>query len=860
MRSTRSIRVLVTAVAITLPLALVSQVCQAQQKNLLPTDVAQMQPFDAKMKGQAKLEGNGDNPYPWSANLWDGDSTGEIELSADPNGAKAIALRNLEGKASIQFYTWQPIVELPAGHEYTVSAEYSTKGAGALILSGDNVEKTTLDLSGTGGAWKTVQSVLKQTAAGKLNLNFQNYAMGRDNALLVRGIRVVQSGEVPKASTQNASTASPVVRNETSALPDLKASDVTHPHVRPIVAEVANLHPKLVLMGGNPDEALPKFSPVSVEGRADFSVVDVEGMPFKKAWRIDTERKPQEWQTFIQSFTKEPIRSGDVLYLTAWTRLIRRTDGQAFGAGRLYATQHREGNDKDASPLGQQDFSIPQEWTRIHIPLESTKDLGAENIMKLMFTFGFAGQTVEFGGLTVINMGPGVSKESLPHPKLHLDYKGRDSKAAWRKAAAERIEKHRKGDLRVLVVDANGKPLPNATVKVDMKRHAFYFGSSFPGSMLPKEYQDIKPWNADFQRTAGASPEDKKKIQETFLRLFNATTSAPTWGTWGGNDVRISQSDLLGIMRWFAEHNIPNFNLQAVYPSPEFTAPAAHKEFFETKKKAEFAQALKEYVTLAATKFPGIKSLQIANEIEGRPQYTDLLGRESVPDWFKWVKQANPKMATEINGPYSLDGRPLQTQNRGAEWPGKDTEGLQYYYDLISWLLKQGAPIDHIGFQNHSGIGAAGPEAVLKSLNDFSSFGKPLEVTEFEVTIQNPNDAEQRQYQADYLRDYFTAVFSHPQVHMIMLQDFWQPAAWQYEGASGMFNKDWSINPHGKAYEELVLNQWWTRANGKANTKGEYSTRAFKGDHQISVTANGKTVTVPAKVGDKASVVTVKVG
>jgi GH35 family endo-1,4-beta-xylanase len=44
----------------------------------------------------------------------------------------------------------------------------------------------------------------------------------------------------------------------------------------------------------------------------------------------------------------------------------------------------------------------------------------------------------------------------------------------------------------------------------------------------------------------------------------------------------------------------------------------------------------------------------------------------------------------------------------------------------------------------------------LKSLNDFSSFGKPLEITEFEVTIQNPNDVEQRQYQADYLRDYFT--------------------------------------------------------------------------------------------------------
>jgi hypothetical protein len=167
-------------------------------------------------------------------------------------------------------------------------------------------------------------------------------------------------------------------------------------------------------------------------------------------------------------------------------------------------------------------------------------------------------------------------------------------------------------------------------------------------------------------------------------------------------------------------------------------------------------------------------------------------------------------MPAEINGPYRLGESTVSTQNRGNAWP--ESEGLQYYYDLISWLTKKGAPIDYIGFQNHAGIGAPGPEAVLKSLDQFAAFGKPLEVTEFEVTLQNGNDPEQRQFQADYVRDYFTAVFSHPSVHMIMLQDFWQPAAWQYEAASAFFNKDWSINPHGKAYEDLVLNKWWTRA------------------------------------------------
>jgi hypothetical protein len=63
-----------------------------------------------------------------------------------------------------------------------------------------------------------------------------------------------------------------------------------------------------------------------------------------------------------------------------------------------------------------------------------------------------------------------------------------------------------------------------------------------------------------------------------------------------------------------------------------------------------------------------------------------------------------------------------------------------------------------------------------------------------------------------------------------------------------MFNKDWSINPHGKAYEDLVLNQWMTKANGKANATGEFATRGFLGDYEITVTANGQTKTVKTQL------------
>ncbi len=58
-----------------------------------------------------------------------------------------------------------------------------------------------------------------------------------------------------------------------------------------------------------------------------------------------------------------------------------------------------------------------------------------------------------------------------------------------------------------------------------------------------------------------------------------------------------------------------------------------------------------------------------------------------------------------------------------------------------------------------------------------------------------------------------------------------------------MFRKDWTPRPAALAYEDLVLNQWWTRADVKSAANGQAETRAFYGTHKITVTKNGKTAT-----------------
>ncbi|MDQ2798609.1 MAG: hypothetical protein M3Y13_03075 [Armatimonadota bacterium] len=118
-------------------------------------------------------------------------------------------------------------------------------------------------------------------------------------------------------------------------LPDLNPADVANPYTRSIVAELAPLHPKRLLLNTDPDAALTKFERNSVAGRAVFSNVAVADMPFQKAIRIDTDKKPQEWQTHLQAFTPEQIAKGDILYVTAYVRAVSIQNGRAAGQSRL---------------------------------------------------------------------------------------------------------------------------------------------------------------------------------------------------------------------------------------------------------------------------------------------------------------------------------------------------------------------------------------------------------------------------------------------------------------------------------------------------------------------------------------------
>ena len=125
-------------------------------------------------------------------------------------------------------------------------------------------------------------------------------------------------------------------------------------------------------------------------------------------------------------------------------------------------------------------------------------------------------------------------------------YAGREADAAWRKAALERIEKIRKGDLKVTVTDAAGSPLAGAAVSVKMQRQAYAFGSAVAAKSLL------------------ARTPDSEQYRDHVKRLFNRVVleNDLKWPEWERNRRPAEEA-----VKWLREQGIEVRGHNLVWPN-----------------------------------------------------------------------------------------------------------------------------------------------------------------------------------------------------------------------------------------------------------------------------------------------------
>ena len=144
--------------------------------------------------------------------------------------------------------------------------------------------------------------------------------------------------------------------------------------------------------------------------------------------------------------------------------------------------------------------------------------------------------------------------------------------------------------------------------------------------------------------------------------------------------------------------------------------------------------------------------------------------------------------------------------------------------------------------QAHFGQNVQPPVQLLGIYDRFTKLGLPVRITELDI------DSNDEQLQADYLRDFLTASFSHPNINGIVIWGFWESAHWRPNAA--MYRKDWSPRPIAGVRKDLIFKQWWTDQHASTSDAGKVEIRGFLGDYDITVAAGTRTATSKAVLSD----------
>jgi endo-1,4-beta-xylanase len=569
------------------------------------------------------------------------------------------------------------------------------------------------------------------------------------------------------------------------------------------------------IMGADP---LAGFTEIKGDPAPQYQVVSVSGSSgFTKALQITTTSAPKsagldgEYEITLGAKTAAAVKAGDAAVATFWGRSITPPAGSDAGYAN-FAFERDGGSFKKSATAA---LRLTSTWQKFALPFRIAEDYAAGEA-HLNLWLGYGAQTLQIAGVSVADWGQG-DPEGFPT----VTYQGREANAAWRTAANQRIDEYRKGDLTVHVVDSSGHPVPGASLRADLQKHAFGFGTAVDAATMMKNTTDGQKYrqavtNGDFN-------------QVTFGNNLK-------WTHWENATERDTVT--LPTLKWVREQGLAMRGHNLVWPS--WGNLPADLQGLQNDKPALRAR-IDAHITDEAGALTGaIDNWDVVNEPYSEHNLQDIFGPDEINRWYVLAKQADPKARMVLND-YGL------IENNG--WSKRHQDSI---YDLAKRIKDGGYPIEGLGLESHfSALQPTPPEEVYTLLNRYASLGLPLEATEFDITTAD------RQLQADYTRDFLTILFSHPDVTAISTFGIWENNIWNPLAA--LYNADWSLKPNGQAWHDLVTKTWWTNASGATDTAGDYRTRGFLGDYLVTVTASGATekvhVSMPSNAGKTITVV-----
>ncbi len=424
------------------------------------------------------------------------------------------------------------------------------------------------------------------------------------------------------------------------------------------------------------------------------------------------------------------------------------------------------------------------------------------------------------------------------------------------------IENHRKGDFCVTVVDAQGRPVPNARVRAELKNHAFDFGANIfmldtlmDYSCDPEKYQGYFVKGFDLSRFTQYDAYNAK-YKELFKGLFNLATLPFYW-----QDTEPEK----GKFRYDQDephiHRRPPVSRCVEFCKENGIRMKAHCLNYDgccgqwvkdLQTHQQVREALEERFRQCAQRYAqDIPGWEVTNET--LVLYDQPAGRTKFyfePDFVEW----SFKKARE----YFPHNRLIINDNHETVWQ-YFLHHRSAYYMQIKQELAQGTPIDSIGMQYHffypreEELKMAqkfyNPKFICEVMDLYGEFGLPMQITE--VTIPSySNDPEDEEIQAQLLKNLYSLWFSHPNMEAIvywnLAEGYLGPVFDMQAGENyyhgGFLRKDFTCKPAYTAVHDLIFKQWHTCVTDRADEQGNVAFRGFYGDYGLEVTVGDRTV------------------
>jgi len=412
----------------------------------------------------------------------------------------------------------------------------------------------------------------------------------------------------------------------------------------------------------DPDHPLPPavvaneapFKVRSLVPSADFSSgwsgdgVDVSPLPADDVRgggvQLTVKTKPANpWEARFDAPNAQPISGGDTLALRIWARSPTKSTVSFFFQQSVAPYEK----------LLNQKVILTSDWKeyRFVTGIDDARDFAAKGTNFEMHV-GYDAGTIEVRNARVENYGDAtIAEVNTVIGGQTIDFWGsRPHDDGWREAALQRIERFRKANLRVRVVDGKGNSVRGAKVSLAMTRHAFRWGTAVTSAPF---------WNSE--------GESARKYKQLVLANFNTIVleNGMKWPANSPAQQEINDS----ILSWAKQNNIEVRGHNLVWGSTQFMPPVINGKSLAELSNDELRAAIEAHVRDYTRRFKGrVYVWDAVNEAVAERDIWERVGWGEFAKVFQ-IARGRPERATRLQRLQCLSlrrgfGRRLETRAR----------------------------------------------------------------------------------------------------------------------------------------------------------------------------------------------------